>query len=242
MHAARIWTPALLIAPAMIFAQTSRPMLPPVPRVDPASEIACRVVNVLDSGTVIVDIRGEKTAVTLLGAMIERRGPRLESVDQYLELHLSGEDVYVVYDPAHVQNDDRGRRAVYLFRAPDTLFINLELVRLGYVAADASIEYDHREVFRAYELRAKSAEKGIWSREAAEAESNTEKSKNSGKEETGASDGGSSAARIKVLCTKSGQKYHLPSCSFAKEGAEEITLEEARKRGLTPCSRCKPPP
>ena len=36
----------------------------------------------------------------------------------------------------------------------------------------------------------------------------------------------------------SGTKYHLKSCRWA---GIEITLAEAKRRGLTPCKVCKPP-
>ena len=43
-----------------------------------------------------------------------------------------------------------------------------------------------------------------------------------------------------VYRTAAGKKYHRSGCSYLKS-KYEITIEDAQKRGLTPCSRCCPP-
>lgn len=43
-----------------------------------------------------------------------------------------------------------------------------------------------------------------------------------------------------VYKTPSGKKYHLESCRMVKNFSEEITIQEALKLGLGPCSICKP--
>lgn len=47
-----------------------------------------------------------------------------------------------------------------------------------------------------------------------------------------------------VYITKTGKKYHYRYCSYLKQSKiiEEIKLSEAKRRGYTPCSKCKPPP
>ena len=42
-----------------------------------------------------------------------------------------------------------------------------------------------------------------------------------------------------VYRTATGKKYHRDGCSYLKSKFE-ITIEEARRRGLSPCSRCRP--
>lgn len=42
-----------------------------------------------------------------------------------------------------------------------------------------------------------------------------------------------------VYVTRGGQRYHTVRCRHAS-GAEEVTVEEAKKRGLTPCAICRP--
>lgn len=45
-----------------------------------------------------------------------------------------------------------------------------------------------------------------------------------------------------VKITKTGKKYHKPTCYYVsnKSNTIEVTIEEALKKGLTPCSKCKP--
>lgn len=43
-----------------------------------------------------------------------------------------------------------------------------------------------------------------------------------------------------VYRTKSGTKYHRGGCSYLRGGAIPISLNDARARGLGPCSRCSP--
>ena len=44
-----------------------------------------------------------------------------------------------------------------------------------------------------------------------------------------------------VYITVSGKKYHRGSCAFLKKSKIGITLQDAKSRGYTPCSKCKPP-
>ena len=43
-----------------------------------------------------------------------------------------------------------------------------------------------------------------------------------------------------VYITKSGSKYHTSSCSYLSKSKTSIDLSEAKEKGFTPCSRCKP--
>ena len=44
-----------------------------------------------------------------------------------------------------------------------------------------------------------------------------------------------------VYITVSGKKYHRGSCAFLKKSKIGITLQDAKSKGYTPCSKCKPP-
>lgn len=46
---------------------------------------------------------------------------------------------------------------------------------------------------------------------------------------------------VYVYITKTGKKYHKGNCRYLKKSKIKITLEEACKRGYTPCKVCKPP-
>jgi len=43
-----------------------------------------------------------------------------------------------------------------------------------------------------------------------------------------------------VYITKTGEKYHLGSCRYLKKSKIPVDIEEAVRRGYTPCSVCKP--
>lgn len=42
-----------------------------------------------------------------------------------------------------------------------------------------------------------------------------------------------------VYVTENGKKYHAKNCDLAKTGKKGLTLEEAKKKGFTPCKNCK---
>ena len=44
-----------------------------------------------------------------------------------------------------------------------------------------------------------------------------------------------------VYITKSGTKYHRSGCSYLSSSKIEISLDDAKSKGYTPCSKCKPP-
>jgi len=43
-----------------------------------------------------------------------------------------------------------------------------------------------------------------------------------------------------VYITRTGEKYHRESCRYLNQSKISIELNEAIKRGYTPCSVCKP--
>ena len=43
-----------------------------------------------------------------------------------------------------------------------------------------------------------------------------------------------------VVVTENGKRYHRPDCETVKGGGVEMTVDEAKKKGKTPCRRCKP--
>ena len=44
-----------------------------------------------------------------------------------------------------------------------------------------------------------------------------------------------------VYATKTGQKYHRATCRYLVKSKISISLKDAKARGLTACSVCKPP-
>ena len=48
-------------------------------------------------------------------------------------------------------------------------------------------------------------------------------------------------ADVTVHITNTGTKYHAAGCRYLKDSDIEVPLSEAKDRGYTPCSVCKPP-
>ena len=44
-----------------------------------------------------------------------------------------------------------------------------------------------------------------------------------------------------VYATKTGKKYHRSTCRYLSKSTIPISLKDAKARGLTACSVCKPP-
>lgn len=44
-----------------------------------------------------------------------------------------------------------------------------------------------------------------------------------------------------VYITRTGEKYHVSSCSYLRRSCIPIDLSDAKSSGYSPCSRCHPP-
>jgi len=51
----------------------------------------------------------------------------------------------------------------------------------------------------------------------------------------------SSNEAVTVHITKTGKKYHRAGCRYLKDSDSEVTLDEAKSLGLSPCGVCNPP-
>ena len=66
------------------------------------------------------------------------------------------------YETEAATTDKYGRTLAYLYRAPDGLFVNAEIVRQGYGHAYTRFPFKYMEQFREYERIAREAGKGLW--------------------------------------------------------------------------------
>ena len=140
---------------------------PDYPANDFTSDPAFPVTRVVDGDTIEIDYLGTATSVRLIGVdtpetvhprrPIEPYGPEASSFMRNL---LAGEKVYLRF--GNEQADRYGRTLAYVFRAPDGVFVNLELVRQGYGRAYTNYPFEHMDLFEAYEARARHAKKGLW--------------------------------------------------------------------------------
>ena len=210
-------------------AQTRSPMSVSYPVENFTDDIAYKVVRVIDGDTVKIDYNGKATNVRLIGVdtpetvhpnkPVEEYGKEASNFTKNL---LLGESVYLRFDID--KTDKYGRLLAYLYRAPDGLFVNLEIVRQGYGHAYTQFPFKHMELFRHYGNRARTAGKGLYGdpgplppEEPPENESE------------------------QIYRTRTGKKYHREGCGSLSRSKIPITLAEAKERNLGPCGRCKPP-
>lgn len=170
---------------------------------------------------------------------------------------LAGESVWFESDP-NLPRDTFGRMLVFVYRAPDGLFVNLELLRQGYARV---YDYDHarKHLFKSYEVRARKAMKGMWNPnvanyagasaaiapdpETAPRTINVEREATSSPPPVAPvaiARPPANAAAATVYVTKSGSKYHAAGCRSLSKSAIPISLRNAVAKRLQPCSVCKP--
>ncbi len=53
--------------------------------------------------------------------------------------------------------------------------------------------------------------------------------------------GQAATSEIQVHITETGSKYHSAGCQYLRSSDIVVTLDDAKARGLTPCSKCNPP-
>ena len=204
------------------------------------------VQKVIDGDTVEIQYNGELTSVRLIGIdtpetvhPTKPAGAFGKEASAFTRNLLLGESVYLRFD--REMRDKYGRLLAYLYRAPDGLFVNLEIVRQGYGHAYTRYPFKHMELFRHYEHRAREAGKGLWDR--------TTHSKTASRSVNSQAGGQVPAAiqsvptdpnKIEVYITTSGTKYHRAGCRHLRKSQNAISLKDAVKR-YSPCSVCKPP-
>jgi len=132
------------------------------------------VTRIEDGGvTVVLKVGRGETKVRMVGvAAVDLQGRvnlperfaglRLPSTERFVGHLLKGESVYVVYDTQVAEEDADKKCVAYLFRAPDGLLVNLEVVRAGFAVVDTGYEFDQKSAFIKYQDLARRADKGIY--------------------------------------------------------------------------------
>ncbi|MCK5381442.1 MAG: thermonuclease family protein, partial [Candidatus Latescibacteria bacterium] len=167
----------------------------------------------------------------------------------FLKNLLLGEEVYIEQRGKADEFDRYGRLLAYLYRAPDGLFVNLEIVRQGYGHAYTRFPFQYMDLFRFYERKARECEKGLWASDTGEARAAPTDPPDAIKETPTAppdvveeiESPKKDQDEVIVYITKKGKKYHREGCGSLSKSKEALSLEEAKKRGYTPCKICKPP-
>ncbi len=145
------------------------PTARPYSDVDFSEDIAYEVIRVVDGDTIVINFEGVDTSVRLIGVdtpeTVHPRKPEEvygKESSMFTRNLLQGESVYLRFDPQKT-TDIFGRMLAYLYRAPDGLFVNLEIVRQGYGYVYIDFSFEHEALFVHYGERARLTKKGIWS-------------------------------------------------------------------------------
>jgi endonuclease YncB( thermonuclease family) len=221
-RAARVGALAFLLLPGLLAqVQPGGATIPPsVPTRDLSKLDAWRVRSIKDGESLLVERDGKTRSVRLLG--IQVAAPEADLVEAALDSLLRAEHVYLDFQDGSATRRD----AAYVFRAPDGLLVNLELVRQGLATVAPQPKFALLAVFQEYEKHARENGRGLW--------------RPVGPPAT-ADDGGAdrpASAVSTVYVTAGGKRYHASTCSFAKN-AIPITLADARNKGYDACSRCQ---
>lgn len=141
-----------------------------------------------------------------------------------------GKRVRLEYD--WEKTDRYGRILAYVFvlEGGTEIFLNAEIIKQGYGHAYVKYPFkdEYMQAFREYERQARENGRGLWGE----------------KQEVSKEDPGKKAQQqeaITVYITKTGSKYHRAGCRYLSKSCIPISLEEAVRRGYTPCSVCRPP-
>ncbi len=128
-----------------------------------------RVVHVIDGDTLVVEIAGARERVRLCGvdaAELSRGGreplPYGEQAREFLRNLLLNETVRMTADTIQPERGDYGRLLAYVYRLPDGLFANEELIRQGYARVYRRTEYRERKHFEELEEQARKSRRGLW--------------------------------------------------------------------------------
>lgn len=139
-----------------------------LPNLD-GSYLVGKVIRVVDGDTIKVEIDGATETIRLVGVdtpetvhpkkSVEFYGPEASTFTKNL---LTGEMVWIVFDPIGNTKDRYGRSIAHIYRYPDGLWVNLELVRQGYARGYYKFKFSYADTFRKYEEKAQKSLKGLW--------------------------------------------------------------------------------
>jgi len=233
----------------------AQPVADPMPEVRPPVEgrlVTGVLHQVIDGDSVELFVNGRIVQYELAGADApdvvddERKSIRgSKEAKDYLVSLLVGEQLAVMAD-ARRPTDAMGRARGYLYRMPDGLFVNLEMVRLGLAkhSRDPSAFNDAAMLWA--QGRARDARKGVWSpvpkvivvAEAVEAPAEPAVVETEPEKEPAAVVEPAAESSV-VYVTKSGSKYHTKECRHVGDSSIVKTRDEV-DGSYEACKVCKP--
>ena len=226
---------------------------------DAPTHQAYKVKRVVDGASFVTLVDGKELTVRLIGVDTPEPSDPQEAVADYGEQSLrfvkdmlGGRSVFLEYEPGSARLDKAGRTLAYVYRSPDRLFVNQEIIRQGYGHTYAKYPFKHLEAFRSHERAAKEAGKGLWAQGAqivsdvqpaqprAEAPARREQPPADVQPARTPAKVSENTQEITVYVTRTGEKYHRDGCRYLSRSRIPMALKDA-KLGYTACSVCRPP-
>lgn len=137
------------------------------PREDFSGDKAYRVEKVIDGDTITIDYNGQSERVRLIGVDTpetddpdKKLRASAKRATKFTQRLLGKRSVYLRFDQD--KRDRYNRLLAYVYRAPDGLFVNIELIQQGYGYALVKYPFRHKDLFQHYEAQARKARMGIW--------------------------------------------------------------------------------
>lgn len=264
----RLWLLATVCVALGISAHAEteavEPNAPPAyPRPDFTESVAYPVAGVIDGDTVTLWIDGERVRVRMVGVDTPETVHPQRPVEAYgreasrfTANLLLGEAVYLQYPEGQSNTDHYGRTLAFLFRAPDGLFVNLEIVRQGYGHAETRWPHQYLDLFRHYQQTARESQRGLWGiapegddQPASELPATPAPAEPAAATFPPVTPPTSEAQQqprtdqkqVTVYVTRTGSKYHRAGCRHLSKSQIPMPLDEAKRR-YGACSVCKSPP
>ncbi len=223
----------LLIALAILSFCVAAPVkfsveLPAFEKISLTDLPSCQVIRIINGNTIVVDMNNQDIKVRLTG--VKPAEKYRAELALFVKNLLKGEDVYIVND---ADQNEPNKYDYYVYRVPDGLFVNAEIIRQGYGLADTTTPFKYMAEFKQLEEFAKERSKGLW--DVSRLESISQPApiilpKTS-----------TQAGDVIVYVTKTGKKYHRAGCSYLSKSAVPMKLSDAQARGYSPCTKCNPP-
>lgn len=208
-------------------AQSTQASVPAYPVQDFSNDTAYPVVAVVDGDTIKIQYQGKQVSVRLIGVdtpeTVHSSGKEVSTFTKNLLLE---EHVYLRPDIGANEKDRYGRLLSYVYRAPDGLFVNLEIVRQGYGHVYTQFPFKWMELFQHYATHAQKVGKGLHA-----PDYQPDRKPEIAPEST---------PDVTVYVTQTGKKYHLGSCRSLRRSKIPMSLKGVKQR-YGPCARCNPP-
>jgi len=254
------WTPHPTPRPLPTSTLTPKPAKVPVTqepvKVPPTSvplgpaRTEAQVVSVVDGDTIKVEVGGTQYTLRYIGIdtpetvhpskPVEWMGLEASAANQQL---VAGKTVYLEKDISETDRYGRLLRYVYL---ADGLFVNAELVRLGYAQVSTyPPDVQYVDMFLQLQQEAREAERGLWGAVPTPPESTSVPAPSEPVAGPASWACPSSTDGAMYVGSANSDKYHKLSCTCAGKIKPENRIcfgsrEAAEAAGYVPCKVCKP--